>query len=314
MKIHGLLFLLLMTAFGCSPTAKDSKASQAAKLVSSASVPVKLDDYWYQGKAELNRYELQQNRYRDVHPGEAVLIFVTEDFLTDKQVKNDNYKNPNSINVLKTNFIRRFKTGIYDYSMMTSVFTPVDGAAFPQTLKVTTSVQDWCGHVFMQLNWRDNQYKTQVRSYFENEADEDVKVPYAILEDEVFNRIRINPSSLPIGKVKMLPSLATTRLLHTEFAPEDVQLSLKTYTGSDFKGEQLQSYRIEFATKKRVVEIIFENKSPYLIAGWKESYPSFDGKVRETIAKRTNTVVTAYWQQNGLNDTALRKELGVSGL
>jgi len=63
----------------------------------------KLDDYWYQGKAEISSYQLEQARYSDVHPGEAVLVFVTEDFLTDKQVKNDNYTNKNSalINFLK---------------------------------------------------------------------------------------------------------------------------------------------------------------------------------------------------------------------
>ena len=43
--------------------------------------PPKLGDYWYQEATEISRYELQQNRYADVHPGEAVLIFVTEDFL-----------------------------------------------------------------------------------------------------------------------------------------------------------------------------------------------------------------------------------------
>ena len=86
----------------------------------------KLDKYWFQGKGEINVYELQQNRYNAVHPGQAVLIFVTEDFLTDKQVKNDNYRNPNSTPILKTNFLNRFTTGLYDYSLMTSVFTPTN--------------------------------------------------------------------------------------------------------------------------------------------------------------------------------------------
>ena len=45
--------------------------------------------YWNQGKAELARYELQQVRYGEIHQGDAVLIFVTEDFLKDKQVKYD---------------------------------------------------------------------------------------------------------------------------------------------------------------------------------------------------------------------------------
>ncbi len=290
-------------------------APQTATLTAATfkNAPAKLDDYWYQGKAELNRYELQQNRYNDVHPGEAILVFVTEDFLTDKQVKNDQYKNPNSINVLKTNQIRRFATGIYDYSIMTSVFTPVQVEKHPQTLKVTNSTQDWCGQAFMQLNWLDNQYQTQIRSYFENEADQNFAVPYAMLEDELFNRIRLNPNSLPIGKINILPSLSIARLLHQPFQSETAEATLQVYSGNEFKGENLQSYLIKFTTKNRTLEIIFENKPPYVIAGWKETYPGFDGKIRETIAKRTQTVVTKYWEQHNLNDKNLREALGVEG-
>ena len=46
-------------------------------------------DYWYAGKAELTSYHLTQSRYGGLHDGDAVLIFVTEDFSKDKQVKLD---------------------------------------------------------------------------------------------------------------------------------------------------------------------------------------------------------------------------------
>ena len=59
------------------------------------------------------------------------MIFVTEDFLTEKQVKNDHYKNPKSVSILKNNQISKFPTGIYDYSIMKSVFTPIDIKEFP---------------------------------------------------------------------------------------------------------------------------------------------------------------------------------------
>lgn len=314
MKNIGFFLILLVAACNNVETKQiEDSTTQFTATKTSAKVQ-KLDPYWYQGKAEISRYALQQNRYRDVHPGEAILVFVTEDFLTDKQVKNDHYKNPNSINILKTNQIRRFTTGIYDYSIMTSVFTPIDGSKNPHTLKVTNTTQDWCGQAFMQINWQGNTYQTQIRSYFEKEADQNFSVPTAILEDELFNRIRINPLGLPTGKIKILPSLSITRLLHQEFAPQDAEASLQTYTGKDFNGENLQSYQVTFTDKNRMLEIVFENKTPYAIVGWKEAYPSFDGKVRETIAKRTKTIVTPYWQQNSLEDKALRQELGVEGL
>lgn len=273
-----------------------------------------LTDYWYQGKAEINRFELLQNRYNDLHKGEAIMIFVTEDFLTEQQVKNDNYKNPNSVLVLKNNAIRRFATGIYDYSVMSSVFTPVGNNQWPRTLKVTNTVQDWCGQTFMQINCRENNYESQLRSYFENEGDQATQVPLAFLEDEIFNRIRINPARLPLGKTKMLPGAWFVRLKHVPFEAQMVETSLEPYKGQEFQGDDLQQYRVVFPNYERTLEIVFESKSPYLIAGWKDTYPSlFDKQLRTTIARRTNITVTDYWKKNKVENGDLRRELGVEG-
>ncbi len=312
-------FLLLIMIVACNNSTENNSTEENKAQFTSAKnaeeeLALQLSKYWYQGEAEITRYELQQNRYRDVHPGEAILVQVTEDFLTDEQVKNDNYTNPNSTNVLKTNIIRRFTTGLYDYSMMTSVFTPANAEKFPKTLKVTMSSQDWCGQSFMQLNWRDNQYQTQIRSYFESEGDENFAVPYAMLEDELFNRIRINPMALPTGKIKMLPSLVIVRLLHKDFKVAEVEANLEDYQGTDFQGNNLKVYRVKYPTLNRTLEIVFENEVPYKIPGWKDSYPGFDGQIRTTIAKRTETIKSPYWQKNALEDSAMRKKLGVEGL
>lgn len=312
-----LLLIITMIACNDAPetnSSSDNKAQFAAAKSAEDASSLRLSEYWYKGEAEITRYDLQQNRYRDVHPGEAILVQVTEDFLIDEQVKNDNYTNPNSTNVLKTNLIRRFTTGLYDYSIMTSVFTPANTEKFPKTLKVTMSSQDWCGQSFMQLNWRDNQYQTQIRSYFENEGDEKLTVPYAILEDEIFNRIRINPTTLPTGKIKMLPSLSIVRLLHKNFEPMEVEAKLESYAGNDFAGVGLKVYTVKFPKLNRTLEIIFENETPYKIPGWKDSYPGFDGQIRTTVAKRTETIKSPYWQKNALGDSALRKKLGVEEL
>ncbi len=311
-----LRYALLITVAGllwqCRPATPPVAEDAAAVPVmwnSGDSIP-KLGPYWRQGKAEISRFELQQHRYRDLHPGEAVLVMVTEDFLTGKQVKNDRYQNPNSVPVLKTNLLARFTTGIYDYSMMTSVFTPDGIPAFPHTLKLTHSSQDWCGQTFMQINHGGKSYRTQVRSYFEEEGDEDGAVPLAILEDELFNRIRMNPQGLPAGKVKMLPSAAIARLLHKEFQPMDAEASLLSYTGREFPGEQLQAYRVVFPALKRTLEIVFEQAPPYRIAGWSDAYPGFDGKERRTVARRTHLILDDYWKHNGAGDASMREALG----
>lgn len=316
--IKQLLFLLLpFLLFACGGSNLNQNTSPAKSSMDAdakaifAKSETKLGDYWYQGKAEISRFTLEQNRYKDVHPGEAILIFVTEDFLTDKQVKNERYENPNSTPILKNNFLRKFTTGIYDYSIMTSVFTPVETRKYPQTLKVTSSSQEWCGQTFMQLNFRKNAYRMQLHSYFEAEGDQDKKVSYAMLEDELLNRIRMNPASLPTGDFEMYPSTTYARLKHTSFEPQAVKASLSDYQGDTFTGNNLQSYKVAFPDLNRELEIVFEKKSPYKIAGWKDRYPSaFDQQVRETIAKRTHLIMSDYWNKNSLEDHELRSELG----
>lgn len=316
MKNIFLACTILTIAAACNQPTAVQEEKEAVKLTAASSEEgaVQLDKYWYQGEAEITRFELQQNRYRDVHPGEAVIIFVTEDFLTDKQVKNDHYQNSNSTNVLKMNMIRRFTTGLYDYSIMTSVFTPANTKDYPNTLKVTTSTQDWCGQTFMQLNYQENKYKTQIRSYFESESDQNFDAPAAILEDELYNLIRINPDALPTGSLEILPSLTIARLRHKTFEPIKAKVSKTDYQGDDFEGDGLKAYTVVFAGENRTLEIVYESEAPYKIVGWTDSYPGFDGKKRTTIAKRSHTIMSPYWQKNALEDMAARKELGVEGL
>ncbi|MFQ3270854.1 MAG: hypothetical protein ACI9A1_001173, partial [Lentimonas sp.] len=107
-------------------------------------------NFWFNG-AEINRYELSQSRYGEQHPGHAEFIFVTEPFLMHQQVKDERGIDP-STDVLKLNALRTFNTGIYSYRTMTSTFRPIDLLAYPHALKTTTSVQDWCGHAYQQIN------------------------------------------------------------------------------------------------------------------------------------------------------------------
>jgi len=91
-------------------------------------------DYWFQGKAEINSYNLTQYRYGEARDGEAVLIFVTEDFSRKKHVKLDDTEaaGRDKISVLKMNQTREFVTGIYPYHMMLSAFYSYQGG-FPRS-------------------------------------------------------------------------------------------------------------------------------------------------------------------------------------
>lgn len=310
-----LAILTSVFLFSCnnSDTNSTSESAKAQAVVHQNEGPKNpLGPYWYQSKAEISRYTLQQNRYKDVHPGEAILIFVTEDFLTDKQVKNDYYQNPNSIPILKNNRVVTFPTGLYNYSLMTSVFTPAEINAYPQTLKVTTSSQEWCGQTFMQINATDKHYDVSLNSYFEGEADQKFQVDKVVLEDELFNRIRMTPEQLPQGELSILPSASIARLLHLEFQPLQANASLTNYKGKDFEDKGLMVYTIKYPSLNRELAIIFEKEAPYKIEGWIDAYPSvFDKKVRKTVAKRTHTILSDYWSKNALADMKLRPQLGL---
>ena len=268
-------------------------------------------ELWYDGNAEVNIYETQQARYQDVHPGKTVLVFVTEDFLTDKQVKNETYTDKASTGVLKTNLIRKFETGVYDYSMMTSVFTPVDHDTYPHTLKITLSSQDWCGQSFMQLNHEKNKYKVDQFSYFEKEGDQTFHVEDLLTEDELFNQIRFNPDILPTGSHLILPGTAFSRLKHIEFKPYEVELSQEKYTGTEFDAPNLEVYKVIYPAFERTLEIIYEAKFPFSIIGWKDTCPAFSGEKLTSISRRISSKRLPYWSKHNLEDRHLRTELGL---
>lgn len=268
-----------------------------------------LDEIWYQGKAEISTFSLKQNRYEDIHPGEVVQIFVTEDFLTGKQVKNDRYVSSNSTGVLKNNRVRRFTTGFYDYSVYTSVFTDLSHDNGIQTLKINTSSQDWCGQSFSQLNFGKDKFRYQSYSYFEVEGDIKTNLPAELSLDEIFNRIRINPSNLPTGNFKILPTLMYTRLKHKPLAVQDATGAITSYKGDLVTGKNLQLYTISIPNLGARYEFIFESGGTHEILAWKEIYPSaFDNQIRETVAVRQHVEWLPYWELNGAEDAAFRQK------
>ncbi|MBT4139065.1 MAG: septum formation inhibitor Maf [Candidatus Latescibacteria bacterium] len=276
----------------------------AMVLVGSVGAEVKPGDeafkkQWYAGLAEITRYELRQARYRDVHDGDAVLIFVTEDFLTKDHVKHER-GDGESVSILKLNFTRNFTTGIYPYSMMTSTFTPV--GSNQRTLKATTSVQEWCGHTFTQMNYRNEQYHGILRSYFQSEGDRNFVIG-GILEDEIWTRIRLAPEQLPIGEVQLIPGLQFQRLAHV--LPQE-----QTATTEMVRGETTQTYNMVYSTIPRKLSITFEKAYPHSILSWEESYQR-RGKWTTTMGKKTHTIMLDYWGKNSAADSTYRAQLGL---
>ncbi|WP_239530937.1 septum formation inhibitor Maf [Muriicola jejuensis] len=260
-------------------------------------------DYWYAGEAEITSYELQQARYGELRPGKAVLIYVTEPFVPGKQVKAD-ASSPSNISVLKLNATKNFLTGIYPYSVMSSTFYPVTDNQ--HALKVTSSIQEWCGHVFAQLNNRD-QFEVSTYSYFESEGDQQISLDKVPLENEIWTRIRIRPEDLPVGTVSMIPSFDYLRLVHKPVQAYKTDAQLVREDG-------FFTYTLNYPELERKLIIRFDEEFPYTIDSWEETYPSGFGsnsKVLTTKARKISSLKTPYWRQNGTEDVSLRDTLGL---
>lgn len=256
-------------------------------------------EYWFAGEAEITSYNLQQFRYGELRDGEAVLIFVTEDFLEDKQVK-ANDKGRNTQPVLKLNFTKNFLTGIYPYSIMQSTFYPLEGTS--HAFKVTASVQEWCGQVYMQLNNR-NGYELRSFSYFEEEADQSLSLARVHLENEVWTQLRIDPTLLPTGDIEIIPSFEFLRLHHRE---------ARSYmaTAEFYQDENLSVYKIFYPGLQRTLQIYFNQAFPFSIEQWTESITKY-GQTEVTKATKNSDLKIDYWTKNSNKDLPLREQLNL---
>ena len=262
--------------------------------------------YWYQGKAELTRYVLSQARYGDLHGGEAVLIFVTEDFLPKVQVKHERGDAPDALPVLKLNAYRRFYTGIYPYTIMTSTFTPVVPPRAP-VLKVSTTVQEWCGQAYTQLNRRGGKLQAVVHSYFQGEADQNLTLPDATLEDGMWSRIRIDPESIRLGRQEIVPALEYIRLHHKALRAYPANVERKSNVSTELFDHPVEALIVDFPPLARKVSIYFDSAFPRVIYGWVET-----NGPHKTTAVRARAILDDYWNHNGSDDAEYRAALGLA--
>lgn len=262
-------------------------------------------DYWFSGKAEITSYHLKQSRYGEVRDGYVTTIFVTEDFSRSQQVKLDKpAAHPEDIvKVLKLNSTRKFTTGIYPYSMMTSVFTPLYSGKVTDLKKITFSSQDWCGQSWFQVNERQEQLFLRTFSYFQSRGDQEKVLEDAITEDAIWNYLRYSPEYLPEGKVKIIPAMTFFRFTHHKIQAYQAECKL-------VKGDSLSIYTIRYPELGRTLWISFTRDFPYKIHGWKETW-AHNGQVFTTSASANERIRIDYWNKHSKKDSILRTQLGL---
>lgn len=298
-NLPGALALSLL-AIACGQGASDSTVQPPSEDVRR---------YWFQNKAEITSYRLEQARYGEIRRGHAVTIFVTEEFSRSQHVKLDQPQTAGddlSV-VLKLNLTKNFQTGIYPYSMMMSTFTPVAIGERPAIWKLSVSSQEWCGHTFTQLNAADDRWRARIYSYFQSEGDSDRQIARDWLEDEFWTRIRLNPESLPEGRLRVISSVFSHRLRHRPLEALDAVARLE-------READISSYRLEYENDQRSLVIQFSSAFPHDIVGWEETYP--DGfrdpaPALTTRATRLKSTLSDYWRRNANADEVLYRELGL---
>lgn len=304
-----LLTMTLAFTVSCKENTAKTEVSIAMHMEEPETLPKKplseeFKKYWYAGEAEITSYKIEQARYGEMREGNAVLIYVTEPFHNEKQVKADR-SNADNIPVLKLNSTKNYLTGIYPYSIMNSTFYPVHDNQ--HAVKVSFSSQEWCGQVYAQLNNREK-FDVMSHSYFESEADQNLKLEKNILENELWNKIRIDPNTLPVGELKVMPSLEYIRLSHKE---------LKSYTASITltKNNDISTYEISYPELERTLKINFSSNFPYGIEGWSESFKSGFGekaKIMTSTGIKLKSIKSPYWQKNSNAFLPLRDSLGLN--
>jgi hypothetical protein len=309
MNTRSILLIILLLIF-CQDAAADNTYEP---VQFGTYTPEQFREYWYKHGAEISRFSLQQMRYGEIHEGDAFLVFVTEKLNPATQIKAEN-PGPEDIAVLKLNAGRKFFTGIYPYSILTSVFSPVDVQKFPLPLKITTSTQEWCGNVYMQMNLNKNEYRVRIHSYFEAEGDRDFEIDNAVPEDALWTMARLSPASLPVGEFFIIPGTVYVRLVHRPITPLRAFAKLSSNDDNAGGNHPLVLYEVDFPDEQRTLRIFFEKNFPYRIHSWDETYRGLRGpgaEILTTRATRTHTIMNAYWKHNSNRDRNLLKKLGM---
>ena len=280
-------------------------------------VPADPDFYahWADGQAELSSYDVLQTHYGESRRGHGVLVFVTEDINRKTLIKVESPQPAGDrLHVLKLNNVLKFTTGIYDYSIMTSMFSAVDGNGVDspfQLKKVTFSSQEWCGHVYEDLRVGADRLRGELSSYFEREGRQSYELPLPegefVSEDHLLIQIReLKGPFMDAGEVRAVQLLPSLWQLHSAHRPRGFVAA--TVTRGAAESFNLGDSTIaatpwtwEYEGVGRTVWT--EGTYPHRILGWRDA----NGDRGDLIA----SIREPYWRLNQNGHEEFRRTLGI---
>jgi hypothetical protein len=261
---------------------------------------------WFQGDAELNGYRAVVPRYGEARNAELVLVYVTEPMNRRTWIKDDDARGDDRVGVLKLNVSLKFTTGLYPYSVFTSVFAPYgDWGRAPFTpVKITLTSQEWCGHVFHGIWPGEDRFTSQLFSYFAQEGEVRETVPTgagALYEDALLIQLRELDGAFAEGRDwrgPVVPSLWRTRRRHRPGVAEDGTITRATTT---VDGVSAHRFTLRYGGYERVFDV--EAGGAHRMLAWRTN----DGE----DVRLLRTTRLPYWQLNHNADTPRRAELGI---
>jgi len=281
---------------------------------------------WYDGQAELSSYFLEIDRYGEKRRGSAVIIFVTEPFYLSRRVKADSDKSTKDpvVNVMKSNIIMDFPTGIYDYNTMMSTFVTLEQKAdLPagSLLKSSFSSQEWCGHVYEQYRPSRSILNIESHSYFDGEADQAfiVTIPQdAGYADGLFHWARgmtgpfLKPGGRAVGM--LFDSSFDARLSHFQQGFEKAEFALAEQAqpikldANEGSGEVRQAIQKTVTTKSgRTYTFWVAKDFPFAILKWQIA----GGRGPSLSASLNKTTRNSYWKLNNSASLGRLQDLGM---
>ena len=262
-------------------------------------------EMWGDGNAEMSSYDAVSSRYGSPREAELVLIYVTEGLSRSTLVKDD--AADDAVSVLKLNISEKFDTGIYPYSVMTSIFSPVDAYRSErfQPVKLTLTAQEWCGHVFRGVWPGADGFRSTLYSYFagEDESDRAFSAPAGTLyEDALLMQLRELDGPFAGGggwSGHVVPSLWQQRVTHDEIAAVSATITRAQASRDD---QPVTRFVLSYGDYVRTYDV--EQVSPHRVIAWETSTGD------RAVLKGTDRL--PYWRLNGPGEESNRARFGLS--
>lgn len=245
------------------------------------------------------------------------MVFVYEELDDRTRIKVESSRTPpeRRVPVLKLNHVLKFNTGIYDYSLMTSVFAGLSGPGVTRPFeprKISFSSQEWCGNVYHHLIPREEGLRSEIRSYFESEGNADYTLSYPagtmVYEDELPILLReLDGEWLKAGdarEVQLVAGLWDRRKRHVPIAISRATIKKERKEKRVLAGRDWEAWKWTVSKGDIVTAYYIETAHPHKLLAWEDS--------RGEKGALIKSLRSAYWQKHGNADEPLRKELGLT--